>query len=140
MADKGALNIESHWNLLDYLPEACRDPFEAVIGKFIFKPLKWRMKYAEFLRQQAAEESAAAALTSQMDIMGDGAAEDMTQLRPEAFQVRVTGGGGANSVGLGAEDMTRLKEAEDQYVRDELISKQLSEQLYDNLNTIQRHH
>ena len=140
VADKGALNIESHWNLLDYLPEACRDPFEAVIGKFIFKPLKWRMKYAEFLRQQAAEESAAAALTSQMDIMGDGAAEDMTQLRPEAFQVRVTGGGGANSVGLGAEDMTRLKEAEDQYVRDELISKQLSEQLYDNLNTIQRYH
>ena len=44
--------------LSDYLPDACRDPFEAVVGKFIFKPLKWRMKYAEFLKQQAAEESA----------------------------------------------------------------------------------
>ena len=64
----------------------------------------------------------------------------MTKLRPEAFQVQVTGGGGEHSTGLGADDMARLKEAEDQYVRDELISRQLSEQLYDNLMTIQRFH
>jgi hypothetical protein len=52
------LLLRSFVLLSDYLPDACRDPFEAVVGKFIFKPLKWRMKYAEFLKQQAAEESA----------------------------------------------------------------------------------
>ena len=137
---RGGLNIESHWNLLDYLPDACRDPFEAVIGKFIFKPLKWRMKYAEFLKKQAVEESAAAVAASNMDKIDGGNDDDMTKLRPEAFQVQVTGGGGEHSTGLGADDMARLKEAEDQYVRDELISRQLSEQLYDNLMTIQRFH
>ena len=53
--------------------------------------------------------------------------------------MQASGDGTAASVGLDAAAMARLKEAEDSYVRDELVSKQLSEQLYDNLQTIQRY-
>ena len=76
----------------DYLPDACRDPFEAVVGKFIFKPLKWRMKYAEFLKQQAAEESAQQQQQQQQQQSngGDGIG-DIEGLRAEVRGVHRTG-------------------------------------------------
>lgn len=140
----GGVNIDSHWNLLDYLPEVCRDPFEAIVGKFVFKPLRWRMKYAAYLvKRREQERKEEAGLLQEEENGGDDKNDaEAYELRRDAFQVASTKekGSGAAGVGLDAAAMAELKEAEDKYVRDDLIAQQITHQLYDNLRTIQRNH
>ena len=138
----GGVNIDSHWNLLDYLPEVCRDPFEAIVGKFVFKPLRWRMKYVEYLVKRREEERKEENGLIAESADADDNDTDAYDLRPEAFQVASSKEKGNGSIGNGldAAAMEELKMAEDAYVRDDLVSKQITHQLYDNLRRIQRSH
>ena len=115
------MNIDSHWNLLDYLSEVCRDPFEAIVGKFVFKP-PWRMKYAPILSSENKndEEEDGLSLNQKADHEDDK--KRWKHMNCIAMHFRLLRlrrkGSAAAATGLDAAAMAELKEAEDMYARD----------------------
>ena len=39
--------IVTNWNMIDYLPDVLKEPFEVFVGEFVFKPMKWRVQFVK---------------------------------------------------------------------------------------------